>query len=70
MYSSMGEQPISLIMSETKIEKWGWSEFNSQYDSLLLFSSIVVIRTIRTWNWGKSEFNSLLLSISIFAITI
>ena len=32
----MGEQPISLIMSETKIEKWGWSEFNSQYDSLLL----------------------------------
>ena len=51
LYSSMGEQPISLNMSETNIEKWGWSEFNSQYDSLLLSFSIIVI-TIRTWNWG------------------
>ena len=44
----MGEQPISLIMSETNIEKWGWSEFNSQYDSLLLsliFTFSIIIST-------------------------
>ena len=50
LYSSMGEQPIfdSNLYIWWLLEKWGKSEFNSQYDSLLLsliFTFSIIIST-------------------------